>query len=92
MDTIKRQKSTGGYIIMNIKPIGSNQTVLKTNHGDEILYSYETPVAGFNGKIGRWFKCSTKYSASSSRHVNKYLQGIDNPLLLTPEEIENLFL
>ena len=39
---------------MKLKQLGANQTVLHTNHGDEVLYSYETPVAGFKRGIGHF--------------------------------------
>lgn len=74
---------------MKLKPIGSNQTVLYTNHGDEVLYSYETPVAGFKRGLG-WFKTSEKYSVTTSRHINKYLDGRE-ALELSPESIEEMF-
>ena len=76
---------------MNVKPIGPNQTLLITNHGDEVLFSYSTAVAGRSHKLG-WFRNSKKYSVTTSRHVNKYLDGIDNVTLLTPEEIDLMFL
>lgn len=76
---------------MNIKPIGSNQNLLTTNHGDEVLFSYETPVAGYSPRIG-WFKNTKKYNITTSGHVNKYLQGVDTITRLSPEEIEVLFL
>ena len=79
---------------MNVKPIGSNQTLLTTNHGDEVLFSYETAVAGNSHKIV-WFRNNHTYSNTTSKHVNKYLNeraGDNKVTLLTPIEIELMFL
>lgn len=76
---------------MRLKKLGSNQTLLITNHGAEILYSYETPVAGFSPDLGGYFKNSENYSQTTSKHVNSYLKGIDKPILMSLEEIERFF-
>ena len=73
--------------IMKLKTIGSNQTLLLTNHGYEILYSYETAVAGYSPVIG-WFKSNKNYSKTTSKHVNAYLTNRVDIVLLTPEEID----
>ena len=74
---------------MELKPSGSNMTTLTLNDGTEILFSYETPVAGYlaHGRKsfhGRgtildvvFFKTDEKFSATTTRHVNKYLNGAD---------------
>lgn len=71
---------------MNIKQLSSNQTLLTTNHGYEILYSYETAVAGYSPLLGH-FKTSKFYSNTTSKHINKYLNGV-KPLELSPDEID----
>jgi hypothetical protein len=80
---------------MNIKNIGANVILLKTNHGNEILYSYEIPVAGFttNGR-NRYFKTSEKYSRTTTKHINKYLEGVadEHIQVLSPLDIELMFL
>lgn len=79
---------------MDIKQLGSNQTLLITNHGDEVLFSYETPVAGLSHKIG-WFRNNHIYSKTTNKHINKYLNknvGKNNVSLLTLIEIEIMFL
>ena len=78
-----------GETIMNIRSIGSNQTLLTTNHGDEVLYSYETAVAGHHHTIGD-FKTSKRYSNTTTKHINKYLNGV-KAVVLSPEQIEQLF-
>lgn len=74
---------------MKIIELGNNQTELLTNHGHRILYSYETPVAGFSPEIG-YFKSTEHYSRTTSKHINQYLKGV-NAVLLPPEAIEELF-
>ena len=59
---------------MKIKPIGSNMTELQVLDMS-ILFSYETPVAGYDGKGA--FRTEQKFSATTSKHINKYLGGKD---------------
>ena len=55
---------------MKVIPNGSNQTILKTG-SREVLFSYETPVAGFDGT--NWFRTEEKFSRTTTKHINKYL-------------------
>lgn len=75
---------------MQIKRLGSNQRLLLTNHGDEVLYSYEKAVAGFKLGIG-WFRTYQKYSHTTSKHINQYLNGRESVIVLSPQQIEELF-
>lgn len=59
---------------MKIKSIGSNMTELNIN-GVSVLFSYSTPVAGWDDKGA--FRTSKHYSTTTSRHINKYLGGKD---------------
>jgi len=52
-----------------IKQLASNMTRLRKN-GVEILFSYETPVAGYDEHGA--FKTDTKFSSTTSRHIRKY--------------------
>lgn len=61
---------------MHIKPLGSNQTLLTTNHGWLILYNYETPVAGYNPILKTYFRTSKKFSLTTTKHINKWLEGV----------------
>ena len=67
---------------MRLKSIGSNMSEVEVN-GNFILFSYETPVAGrcsIHQEKDGFFKTSTKYSATTTRHINKYFSdewGID---------------
>lgn len=59
---------------MKLKSIGSNMTELNIN-GVSVLFSYSTPVAGWDDKGA--FRTSKHYSTTTSRHINKYLGGKD---------------
>ena len=56
---------------MKIKPIASNMTELELNDYT-ILFSYQTPVAYHRSGVG-FFRTGKKWSATTSRHINKWL-------------------
>ena len=59
--------------IMELKSLAKNRTVLIFNRGiTEILFSYETPVAGYSNKLG-YIKTDQWYSSTTTRHINKYI-------------------
>ena len=68
---------------MTLKPIGPNQTLLDFPAG-QILFSYATPVAGFKAGLG-YFRTATKYSTTTSRHVNQYLGATVGKVLVVPQ-------
>jgi len=75
---------------MKINNVGSNMTELSTNSGAVILFSYSTPVAAMLPS-GQYVKTDKKYSATTTRHVNKWLQGVSaNVETRTAEFISNL--
>ena len=75
---------------MKINNVGSNMTELSTNSGAVILFSYSTPVAAMLPS-GQYIKTDKKYSAATTRHVNKWLQGVSaNVETRTAEFISNL--
>ena len=55
--------------------------------GIKVLYSYETPVAGYD--VNGAFRTNTKYSVTTSRHINKYLGGRDVGRMVTQQFINN---
>ena len=61
---------------MILRQLGSNQTELSLNNGNSIFFSYETPVAGYSDDIG-FFRTSTYYSKTTSRHINQYFKHVD---------------
>ena len=59
---------------MKVKNIGSNMTELVL--GDVVvLFSYETPVAA--STEGGYIKTEEKYSSTTTKHVNKWLEGVN---------------
>ena len=60
---------------MKIKQLGSNMLELDIN-GAQVFYSYETPVAA-RTETGELLRTSTKYSVTTTRHINKWLQGCE---------------
>ena len=60
---------------MKLKQIGSNMTLVDLNNAS-ILVSYETPVAAFIEGHG-YLKTAKKWSKTTSRHINKWLEGIN---------------
>lgn len=55
-----------------MKKIASNMYE-KTISNGTLLYSYETPVAARIGDY--YFKTDTKYSQTTTRHINKWNMG-----------------
>lgn len=64
-----------GVTIMQLKQLGPNQTQLTMENGDVVLFSYETPVAALHG--GRYLRTSQKWSVTTSRHINRWLEGVN---------------
>jgi phenylalanine-4-hydroxylase len=73
---------------MNIKPIGSNMTELQVN-GHRILFSYETPVAAWDNDSRDWVRTDKFWSVTTSRHINKWLDGVE-ALEVPQNEIDEL--
>ena len=61
---------------MKLTQIGSNQTQLNLNNGTEIFFSYETPVAAKLPDY-EYIKTDVFYSVTTSRHINKWLEGVE---------------
>ena len=58
---------------MNLTPIAANQTELTLNNGTQVFFSYKTPVAAYLSETGKFVRTSTKWSVTTSRHINKWL-------------------
>lgn len=56
-----------------MKRIGSNQAEREVEDGT-VLYSYFTPVA-IKLKDGGAFRCMTKHSRTTSKHITQWLDG-----------------
>ena len=73
---------------MKLLQIGSNQTEITTAKGNRVLYSYETPVAAWTEQGA--FRTSTKYSVTTSKHINSYLGGKDIGTEVDQQWLNNL--
>ena len=73
---------------MNLTPIGTNRTQLDLKDGTSVLFSYSTPVAALtdNG----YYRTSKKWSVTTSRHIDKWLQGA--AYKEQPQEFFNYFI
>ena len=58
---------------MKLEAIAPNQTAVYLNDAT-VFFSYNTPVAAFVYGEG-YIKTSTKWSQTTSRHINKWLDG-----------------
>jgi len=59
---------------MKIKQIASNMTVLDMGFA-QVFFSYETPVAA-RLTCGALVRTDERYSVTTTRHINKWLQGM----------------
>lgn len=59
---------------MKFNKLGSSETEITKTDGTVILISYNTPVAAQLAS-GGFIKTSTKHSKTTSKHINKWLEG-----------------
>ena len=73
---------------MQLTPIAANQTQLNLNDGTEVFFSYKTPVAA---KLPNYdyIRTSTKWSTTTTRHINKWLDGV-NAIEVSQSYFDNL--
>ena len=74
MIIVNANDKTKNEVKMKIIKYGSNHVVIELTKDLEVLFSYSTLVAGIN-KEG-YFKTTTKWSVTTSRHINQYLEGV----------------
>ena len=60
--------------MMKLNPVGSNMNEVVVD-GKSILFSYKTPVAGWDDQGA--FRTDEFFSVTTSKHINKYLGGKD---------------
>jgi len=60
---------------MKLNPIAANMNEVKTD-GFTILFSYKTPVACVDHSSEWFYRTSKKWSNTTTRHINKWLNGI----------------
>ena len=61
---------------MKLRNVGSNQTVVELANGDEVFFSYSTPVAAFISGTG-YVRTDEFYSTTTSKHINKWTSRTD---------------
>ena len=62
---------------MQLRPIASNMTQLDLADGTSVLFSYKTPVAAYLSDQAKYVRTATKWSGTTSRHINKWLEGVN---------------
>ena len=60
--------------MLKLKPIASNMTEVETDRAT-VLFSYQTPVACCMTDGSGFFRTSKRWSVTTSRHINKWLDG-----------------
>jgi len=59
---------------MQVQSLGANKTQLHLADGTLVFFSYKTAVAALVPGKG-WIRSSTKYSATTTKHVNQWIQS-----------------
>jgi len=57
---------------IELHPIKTNLNVLSLPMGD-LLFSYKTPVAFYEMNTGNYYKTEYKWSKTTTRHINQWL-------------------
>jgi len=78
---------------MKITKKDTNTIELRFNNGNIFFFSYETPVAARINS--QYYKTSKHHSATTTRHVNRFLHGdtvgaVEKPQYFFSEEIERM--
>ena len=74
---------------MKLTPIAANQNEVSFNNGTQIFFSYKTPVAAYLPEKG-YVRTSKFWSVTTSRHINKWLQGVNNVDEIDQSILDNL--
>ena len=74
---------------MKLTPIAANQTEVSINDGTQIFFSYRTPVAAYLPEKG-YVRTERFWSKTTSRHINKWLQGVNNVSEVSQTVLDNL--
>ena len=62
---------------MRHNTIAKNQTEVTLSNGDQIFFSYRTPVAVYIAKKGRYARTDAWFSSSTTRHINKWFGNVE---------------
>ena len=73
---------------MKLTPIAANQNEIQFTNGTQVFFSYKTPVAAYCPSRG-YIRTATKWSSTTSRHINKWLEGV-TAIEVNQEELNNL--
>lgn len=73
---------------MKLNKLGPNQTEITTANGTVVFFSYNTPVAA-NLSNGGFIRTENKYSTTTSKHINKWLEG-RSAEVVSQETLNNL--
>ena len=74
---------------MKLTPIAANQTEVSYNNGTQVFFSYRTPVTAYVPSQG-YIRTAKKWSVTTSRHINKWLGGVNNVTEVTQEQLNKL--
>ena len=74
---------------MKLTPIAANQTEVAYNDGTQVFFSYRTPVAAYLPERG-YVRTATYWSKTTSRHINKWLQNVNNVSEIDQGVLDNL--
>ena len=74
---------------MKLTPIAANQTEVSYNDGTQVFFSYRTPVAAYLPERG-YVRTATYWSKTTSRHINKWLQNVNNVSEIEQGVLDNL--
>ena len=58
-----------------LKQLASNMTLIETPRHN-VLFSYATPVACYDKHTYDYYRTNKKWSVTTSRHINKWLDGV----------------
>jgi hypothetical protein len=61
---------------MRIHRLGNNETEVVLKDGTVLFISYDTPVAMYCPIKIMHFRTDTKWSVTTSKHINKWLNGV----------------
>ena len=74
---------------MKLTPIAANQTEVSINDATQIFFSYKTPVAAYLPEKG-YVRTSQFWSVTTSRHINKWLKGVNEVTEIDQTVLDNL--
>ena len=73
---------------MQLLKLGTNQTQITLADGPQVFFSYNTPVAARTPDYD-YYRTERKWSTTTSRHINKWLDGV-NATTMPQDFFDNL--